>query len=65
MENLKKCPTHKFGADYIKVSNGIYQCKKCGAFIEIDKKIGDGESVIIKRGKNLIYEFKDYFATII
>jgi len=32
---LKKCPLHKFGAYYVCVGEGWYQCEKCKAYIKI------------------------------
>jgi len=33
---MKKCPIHRFGADYLAIGKGWYQCEKCKAYIKIE-----------------------------
>jgi len=57
--SLKKCPLHRFGADYVKFNGNWFQCKKCGAYHLMDELIGAvSDNVKIKKeNKSVSYEF--------
>lgn len=61
---LKKCPLHKFGADYIFIKYRWYQCCKCKGYYEIDELILGSEpdkEIKIKPTKvGITYEFNEY-----
>jgi hypothetical protein len=57
MENLRKCPTHKYGATYNKVKDSVFQCVKCGGSHRV--KIDEDRFTFNKK----IYETEDnYYA---
>lgn len=36
---LKKCPLHKFGANYNPVKDGVYQCETCKGYYKMPDTI--------------------------
>ena len=48
---LKKCPLHKFGANYNLIKDFWYQCEKCKAFHKINLLVEPPQKIKIKPDK--------------